>query len=98
MPSTKMGIAKAMSFDNFKIDGPVFSLIGNLPKPTQECLRKAFLKIKSGKANMLTDSIIPNLLATEYCEFTILVSVTPDGKTAVIVDLHHQRNGLTDIL
>jgi len=87
-----------MSFANFKIMGNVFDFIGGLPLATQICLKKAFQKIKSGKADLLPDSIIPNLLATEYCDYTILVSVTPDGETAVIIDLHHQRNGLAGIL
>ncbi len=84
-------------FTAFRIHQHVFDLVGRLPAEVRQCLKTAFQKIAAGEASLLPDTIFPNLHAVQYCGFTILISITPAGDTAVVVDLVHQRNHLVGI-
>ncbi len=86
-----------MPFSRVKVDNRVVDFLGSLPPPTRDCLVKAFKKIRDGSAELSPDSILPRLQATEYCDYTILVSVTRDGSTAVIVDVVPARNALSGL-
>lgn len=86
-----------MAYSQFKIDQRVIDCLGRLPLQTRVCMVKAFGKIRDGVAKLLPDTIIPRLFATEYCGHTILVSVTRDGATAVIVDVASARNPIAGL-
>jgi len=60
-------------------------------------LVKAFRKIKDGNVELITSSINPNLLSTNYCSYTILLSVTKDADTIVVIDVVQEINTVTDL-
>jgi hypothetical protein len=85
-------------FKDFRIHQDVYDLVGRLPVEVRQCLLTAFHKIEDGKANLLPDAILRHLHATQYCDYTILLSLTGSGDIAVVVDLVAERNHMSRIL
>lgn len=86
-----------MLFERIKIEQRLIDFLGAMPGVTQQCLILAFEKIKAGTARLSDDAIFPHLQAAQYCDYTILISITPDGETAVIVDIVPERNFLSGL-
>lgn len=84
-------------FKDFRIHQDVYDLVGRFPVEVQRCLLTAFHKIEAGKADLLPDAILQHLHATQYCDYTILVSITKSGDIAVVVDLVAERNHMSRI-